>query len=274
MGVYYDEIDDNIAAWIKKQKIFFVASAPLDPDGVVNTSPKGYDCFRIINPNKVCYLDLTGSGIETLSHIKENGRVTFMFTAFEGPPRILRLWSRGEVYEIDTPEFNELYEEHFRGSSELTNNKGIRSIVVGNVYKVATSCGYGVPFFDYKEPRTSLALYWNKKDLEKIHDYWLLKNNASLDGLVGMRHKDSVDRVPPPKAYFERKYDGKPYPPECAGKPTKATVTTTKKRDLLHAGGGGIGGVYDWVQAGALVATGFAAGIAATYLADKTFLFL
>ncbi|KAF9972393.1 hypothetical protein BGZ73_004475 [Actinomortierella ambigua] len=266
MGVYYDEIDDNIAAWIKKQKIFFVASAPLDADGAVNTSPKGYDCFRIIGPNKVCYLDLTGSGVETLSHIKENGRVTFMFTAFEGPPRILRLWSRGEVHEVGTPEFEELYEEHFRGSSELTNNNGIRSIVVGNVYKVGTSCGYGVPFFDYKEPRTTLASYWNKKDVEKIHDYWVLKNHSSLDGLAGMRHKAILDRIPPAKAFFERKYDGKPYPPEYDSKTTRAATTVTTKKD-------GLVPAQSWIQAGALVASGFAVGLAAaTLLADKTLL--
>jgi len=107
MGQFYDEIPQNHFEWIKKQKMFWVATAPLDAQGHVNVSPKGIaDCFHVLNSKQVWYEDLTGSGVETISHVKENGRITIMFSAFEGPPRILRLFGVGTVHEYGSPEYN------------------------------------------------------------------------------------------------------------------------------------------------------------------------
>ncbi|ORX89606.1 hypothetical protein K493DRAFT_232930 [Basidiobolus meristosporus CBS 931.73] len=186
MVTFYNEISNSHQNWIKKQKIYFVASAPLASDGHVNVSPKGYDSFRVITPNKVCYLELSGSGIETQSHVNENQRLTFMFTAFEGAPRVLRLWSLAKVHLIGTPEFEALLKAHF-ADSELAGKKGLRSIVVAEVFKVGTSCGFGVPFFDYKEPRNTLIDYWGKRSNEEIRKYWVEHNSTSIDGLPGIQ---------------------------------------------------------------------------------------
>ncbi|KAF9356412.1 hypothetical protein BGX26_005320 [Mortierella sp. AD094] len=187
MGKFFDSIGPDQQEWIEKQKIFFVASAPLDSRGTVNTSPKGYDCFRIINSNQVCYLELTGSGIETQSHVEENGRFTIMFLAFEGAPKILRLLGRGHVCRVDTPEFQTIYGQYFAGS-ELGDAHGIRSIIVLDVEKVGISCGFGVPYYEYKGNRPTLKNYWGKKTEDQITNYWVKENAASLDGLPGMRH--------------------------------------------------------------------------------------
>ncbi|KAK9763348.1 hypothetical protein K7432_010047 [Basidiobolus ranarum] len=188
MVTFFDEINKGYADWIEKQKVYYVASAPLDPKGHVNVSPKGYDSFRILNPNKVAYLELSGSGIETQSHVKENGRLTIMFAAMEGAPRILRLWSFAKVYQVGTPEYEEILQEHFAGS-ELLGNPGLRSIIVADVYKVGSSCGFGVPFFEYKEPRNTLVTYYGKKTMDQVKESWK-KNRSSLDGLPGMNIDD------------------------------------------------------------------------------------
>ncbi|KAF9408169.1 hypothetical protein BGZ94_002425 [Podila epigama] len=188
MGEYYDIIEEKLIEWIKKQKIFFVASAPLDANGKVNVSPKGYDALRVINQNKVCYLELTGSGAETQSHVDENGRITIMFCAFEGGPRITRLWGRGRVARVDTPEFNTLLESHYR-DSDLYETKGKRAIIVVDVYKVGTSCGFAVPYMEYKGDRPALVNYWKSKSEKDVHEYWVRKNTFSLDGLPSMRHE-------------------------------------------------------------------------------------
>ncbi|KAF9099635.1 hypothetical protein BGX29_007019 [Mortierella sp. GBA35] len=138
MGQFFDYISDDHAEWIKKQKIFFVVTAPLDGKGTVNNSPKGYDCLRVL-----------GSGIETQSHLEENGRITLMLVAFEDGPRIMRLIGTGRVIRVDTPEFNDLMEKHYE-STELTRTSGKRAIILIDVRKVGTSCRYGVPFFDYR----------------------------------------------------------------------------------------------------------------------------
>ncbi|KAF9109678.1 hypothetical protein BGX27_007350 [Mortierella sp. AM989] len=187
MGKILNTIGLDQQEWIEKQKIFFVASAPLDSKGTVNTSPKGYDCFRIMNPNQVCYLELTGSGIETQSHVEENGRITIMFLAFESAPKILRLLGRGRVCRVDTPEFQALYNQYFAGS-ELEQVRGLRSIIVLNVEKVGISCGFGVPYYEYKGNRPTLKNYWGKKTGDQVTDFWVKENASSLDGLPGMRH--------------------------------------------------------------------------------------
>ncbi|KAF9542296.1 hypothetical protein EC957_002180 [Mortierella hygrophila] len=189
MGEFYDDISENHAEWIKKQKVIFVGTAPLDPKGKVNLSPKGYDCFRIISSNQVCYLELTGSGIETQSHVEENNRITIMFCAFEGAPRIMRLFGTGTVHRVGSPEFNTLFNNHYTSDNcDIRDSTGKRSIIVVDVYKVGSSCGYGVPFYDYKGSRPTLTNYWGKKSEDQVVDYWVKKNTISLDGLPGMRH--------------------------------------------------------------------------------------
>ncbi|KAF8935728.1 hypothetical protein BGZ47_009796 [Haplosporangium gracile] len=190
MGKFYDEMSADQQEWIKKQKIFIVASAPLSATGTVNASPKGYDCFRIIDANKACYLEMTGSGIETQSHVEENGRLTIMFMAFEGAPKILRLFGRGHVCRVDSPEYESLYTAHYKGTSpDFETIEGKRSIIVISVEKVGISCGFGVPYYEYKENRPTLLNYWGKKTEDKVVEYWAQKNTQSVDGLPGMKHE-------------------------------------------------------------------------------------
>ncbi|KAF9572308.1 hypothetical protein EC968_010032 [Mortierella alpina] len=200
MGKFYDEIPDDLAVWIRKQKLFFVATAPLDADGTVNASPKGYDSFRILGPNRVAYLDLTGSGIETLSHLQQNGRITFLFMAFEGAPRVLRLFGRGQYVPVDTPGYKDLFQAHFHrtttsteGSTEepyeLEGASQIRGIVIADVLKVGTSCGWAVPYYKFEGERPTLIRFWGKRSQEELAQFWAMFNQQSLDGLPGMRHK-------------------------------------------------------------------------------------
>ncbi len=145
MAKLYDQITDRLAEFIQAQPLFFVASAPLAADGHVNVSPKGLDCLRIISPTQVAYLDLTGSGNETSAHIQENGRITLMFCAFNGPPNILRLYGQGRTVLPDTAEWEELrplFPEH----------PGARQIVAAEISRVQTSCGYAVPLMDLVGP--------------------------------------------------------------------------------------------------------------------------
>ncbi|KAG0262090.1 hypothetical protein BGZ95_004087 [Linnemannia exigua] len=190
MGKFFDKIDDGHAAWIRKQKVVFVSTAPLDPNGRVNLSPKGYDCFRIIGPNQVCYLELTGSGIETQSHLQENGRITFMFCAFEGGPKILRLFGHGTVHRIGSPHYESLLGSHYTPENcDIYTANGIRSIILVDVDKVGISCGWGVPFFDYKGARETLFRISGKLTKQQVVGFWVKGNATSLDGLPGMRHE-------------------------------------------------------------------------------------
>ena len=135
MGKVYDRLDDSLVSFIGRQHVFFVGTAPTSPDGHLNVSPKGLDTFRILGPNSVAYLDLTGSGIETVAHLRENGRITIVFCAFEGRPLILRLHGRGRVVEPGDADWDEL----IAGFPEYP---GIRSVVVVDVERIADSCGY------------------------------------------------------------------------------------------------------------------------------------
>src|SRR6201996_4287148 len=152
MGKFFDAILDKHKAFIQKQKIYFTASAPLSADGHVNLSPKGMDSFRILSPNRVAYMDIVGSGNETSAHILENGRITIMFCAFDGPPLILRLYGKGYTVLPGDEEWPEL-DKHF----ELYLST--RQIIVADVDKVQTSCGFSVPYYDYKGERDQ-AFKW------------------------------------------------------------------------------------------------------------------
>lgn len=177
LGTVYSSILPKHEEFIKKQRIFFVGSAPLDEDGHVNISPKGYDVLRIFSPNEVAYLDLTGSGNETSAHLIDNGRVTFMFLAFEGPPMILRLYGRGKVILPESSEWDNMA-KHF----EIL--PGSRQIVHAKIDTVKTSCGFSVPFYSYNGERDTLKQWAENKSEQDLENYWKKKNSISMDEIV------------------------------------------------------------------------------------------
>lgn len=179
MGKVFDGIDSALTEFIAHQKLFFVATSPLSAEGHVNLSPKGMDSFRVLGPQQVAYLDLTGSGIETVAHLKENRRITFMFCAFDGPPRILRLYGRGEVIEPSHPEFAQL-------RSLFGEHLGARAVIRAKLHRIADSCGYAVPRYTFVEDRDTLTKYALNKGEQGLCDYRALKNAKSLDGLPGL----------------------------------------------------------------------------------------
>ena len=173
-------LNERDRAFIAKQRMFFVATAPKAEGGLINLSPKGLDgTFAVIDDRTVAYLDLTGSGIETLAHLRENGRICVMFNAFEGPPNILRIQGRGEAIEPGQPGFEELA-KHF------PDLPGVRSIIRVTADRVADSCGFGVPFYEYKGQREQLTDWAQKKGPEAVIKYQEQKNRQSLDGLPGL----------------------------------------------------------------------------------------
>jgi hypothetical protein len=184
MGRTYDAIDDRLAAFLRSQPVFFTGTAPRADDGHVNVSPKGLaGTFAVLGPRRVAYLDLTGSGVETIAHVRENGRITLMFCAFEGPPRIVRVQGRGEVVVPSDPSFAELvacFDEH----------AGVRSVIVVDVDRVSDSCGYGVPEMTLVGNRTHLADWAKRKGPDGLVGYQLDRNAASIDGLAGIDADD------------------------------------------------------------------------------------
>ena len=179
MGRSFDAIPDHLVAWMEEQPIFFVASAPLDADGHVNVSPKGGDSFRVLGPNAVAYLDLTGSGAETIAHTRENGRLTVMFCSFDEKPNIVRLFGRGEAVLPDDERFPEL-------AARFPANPGTRSVVTLDVTKVTSSCGYSVPMMDLIGHRDTLDRWAERKGPDGIAEYWGQKNQTSIDGLPAL----------------------------------------------------------------------------------------
>lgn len=179
MGKVFDEIGDDLAAFIARQQMFFVATAPLAADGHVNLSPKGLDSFRVLDPRNVAYLDLTGSGVETISHVRENGRVTLMFCAFEGSPKIVRLYGQGEVVRPGDAGFDAL-----RGL--FPGFDGVRAVIRVRVDRVADSCGYAVPRYRFEEQRRQLTEWVDRKGDEGVRRYQREKNRVSIDGLPAL----------------------------------------------------------------------------------------
>jgi len=173
MAKMLDSITSELQTFIEKQKIFFVGTAA--NEGSVNVSPKGTDSFRVINENKIVWLNLTGSGNETAAHLLKNNRMTIMFCAFEGSPLILRLYGNATIFHPRDEEFIE-YKDLFK------ENEGARQIVEMKIERVQTSCGYGVPFMDYKEERETLNKWVAQKGEPEIKEYWKLKNEKSIDG--------------------------------------------------------------------------------------------
>lgn len=177
MGRTYESLDESHKEFIAKQRVFFVATAPLSAEGHVNLSPKGYDSLRVLGPKRVAYLDLTGSGAETIAHVQENGRIVLMWCAFEGPPKILRVHGRGRVAVHGSEEFRELR----RAFSD--ERLGERAIIVVDADRVSTSCGYAVPHMRFTGERKQLDLWAEKKDLPS---YRREKNSESIDGLPSL----------------------------------------------------------------------------------------
>jgi len=179
MGKIRSMLDQAAQNFIAAQHIFFVASAPLDAAGHVNLSPKGLDTFRILSPTTVAYLDFNGSGVETIAHLKENGRIVLMFCAFQGPPNIFRLHGRGRVVEPHEEDFAALAEKFSAPANP-------RSIIVVELTRVTDSCGYGVPLFHYDGEREQLFAWARKQGPEGLKAYRGRKNQQSIDGLPGI----------------------------------------------------------------------------------------
>jgi hypothetical protein len=176
MSKQRENIDPELAAWIAAQRIFFVGTAPVAASAHINLSPKGGDSFRVLGPMEVAYQEYTGSGAETAAHLRENGRIIIMFCAFDGAPKVLRLHGRGIVIESAHPRFAELA-DHF------PPHAGMRSIIHIQVTRVSTSCGFSVPFFDFRGPRETLNEWTAKQTPEKLLAYRATKNQQSIDGL-------------------------------------------------------------------------------------------
>ncbi|GAB4381346.1 MAG: pyridoxamine 5'-phosphate oxidase family protein [Elainellaceae cyanobacterium] len=176
MAKLFDQITDELQAFIEKQHIFFVATAPLSPMGHINVSPKGLDCFRVLSPQRVAYLDLTGSGNETSAHLQENGRITFMFCAFQEAPKILRLYGQGTTILPTSLKWQEL-------AAQFPEIPGVRQIIVADIDRIQTSCGYGVPLYEYQEQRETLVQWAEKKGESGLRNYRQQKNQYSIDQL-------------------------------------------------------------------------------------------
>jgi hypothetical protein len=183
MAKFYTQLNEPLREFILRQKVFFTASAP-SSGGHVNLSPKGLDTFRILSDTRVGYLDLTGSGIETAAHVAENGRLTIMCCSFDDKPLILRLYGKGRVVRPRDGEWAELY-RHFQSYD------GERQIILLDVESVQTSCGFGVPEYEFKGQRTLLPEYACKLGPEKLDEARRRKNQRSIDGLPSYLFEDA-----------------------------------------------------------------------------------
>jgi Pyridoxamine 5'-phosphate oxidase len=179
MGKIYDSITEDLARWLGAQPMFFVATATSDPDTHVNVSPRGLDTFRILGPDRVAWLDLTGSGVETIAHLGADGRITLMFCAFDDPPQIIRLHGHGRVHELGGEEFEELRPRF----PDLPDGRAIIDVAVE---RIASSCGYGVPRMELLGDREQLLDSARRKGPEKLAEYRTRRNAHSIDGLPGL----------------------------------------------------------------------------------------
>jgi hypothetical protein len=183
MGTAFDSITPTMRAFIERQHLFFVATAPRS-GGNVNMSPKGHDSFRVLGPHRVAYLDLTGSGAETIAHVRENGRITFMFCAFEGKPNIVRLYGTGTVVRPGDAAWAELRASFTGRAAE--SDAAIRAIITADIHRTSNSCGYAVPLMEFAGERTRL-LDWAATADDAELDRYRAKNNAtSIDGLPAL----------------------------------------------------------------------------------------
>jgi hypothetical protein len=180
MGRLYEQIDERLSEFLYSQPVFFVATAPLSEAGHVNLSPKGLDgTFAILGPREVGYLDLTGSGIETVAHVRENSRITLMFCSFTGPPKIVRLYGRGSVCMPGEPGFN-------RVVSVTGPMEGTRAAILIELDRISDSCGFGVPRMEYVADRDDLPKWCQRKGPDGLARYQADKNAVSIDDLPGL----------------------------------------------------------------------------------------
>ncbi len=185
MGKFYDSISEPLQQFINEQHIFFVASAPLSAEGHVNLSPKGMDSLRILSANRVAYIDLIGSGSETSAHLRENGRITIMWCAFNGKPEIVRLYGKGRAILPSDSEWAEL-------NVLFPNYINSRQIIVAEIHMVQTSCGYAVPLMEFIADRDTLTRWAEAKGEENLVKYVCEKNAESIDGIttpIGLQMK-------------------------------------------------------------------------------------
>ena len=186
MGKIYDNLSPELQSWLKQQKIFFVATAPLSKDGHVNCSPKGGDTFHVLNDREVAYLDLTGSGVETIAHVQENSRLVIMFCAFEGPPKVVRLHGHAAVTYPGHRDFPAL-------AALFPANPGARAVIRLAVTRISDSCGYAVPFMSFQSHRAALDQLAEKKGPAGLREYRTLKNRVSIDGREGYRELNNTN---------------------------------------------------------------------------------
>jgi hypothetical protein len=180
MGKSYDAIDGRLRLWVEAQHVFFVATAPLSPDGHINVSPKGMrDTFRVVDDHTVAWLDLTGSGAETIAHLRENGRIVVMFCSFEGPPKVLRLHGIGRVVTPDDDDWA-------AQSAGFGDHPGARAVIVVDVTRIADSCGFAVPTLTFTAERDLLDRNNEHRGEKALTDYRATKNAASIDGLPAL----------------------------------------------------------------------------------------
>lgn len=185
MGQVYERLDERLRAFLAAQHLFFVATAPSGGEGHVNVSPKGYaDTFTVLDDTTVAYLDLTGSGIETVAHVRENGRLTLMFCSFDAAPKILRLYGRGEVVDPGDRRWPGLL-------ARFGSRAGARCVVVLHLERVTDSCGYAVPRFDFAGERDVLERSHRRRGVRGLAAYRAERNRVSIDGLPGAR--DAAD---------------------------------------------------------------------------------
>ena len=178
MSTVYPELDDKLTAFINRQKMFFVATAPLSADGHVNVSPRGHDTFSVLGPRRVGWVDLTGSGVETIAHLRENGRICLMFCSYDRRPRIVRLHGRGSVAIPGEAAYDDVVAHH-------PAHPSTRAVVVVDVERVSDSCGFGVPEMDVVGERDLLRLGAEKRGPVGLAAYRAERNVVSIDGLPG-----------------------------------------------------------------------------------------
>ena len=179
MSMRHENITPEILAWIREQRMFFVATAPCASDGHINVSPKGGDSFRVLGPLEVVYQDFTGSGAETAAHARENGRIVVMFCAFQGPPRIVRIHGCAMLITAEDP-------RHAEFVQLFPANRGTRAFVHIRVDRVSESCGYSVPLYQFESQRETLDRWASKKTPEELQAYRATKNRHSIDGLPAL----------------------------------------------------------------------------------------
>jgi len=179
VGKVFEGIDETMARWISAQPVWFVATAPLAPDGHVNVSPRGHDSLSILGPGRVAWVDYTGSGVETIAHVRENGRICLMFASFDRRPRVVRLHGRGSVALPGEAAYDDVVGRH-------SAHPSTRAVVIVDVERVGESCGYGVPVMDLVGERDLLRMTADKKGPDGMDSYRALKNAASIDGLPGL----------------------------------------------------------------------------------------